>query len=296
MMKARMKRVVGILLPILIVIGLVGLFWFLIDGKQIDVLQPKGEVATAQRDLFIFTTALSLFVVIPVFVLLGYFSIKYRADNKNAKYMPDWSENKFLELLWWGIPIVIIGVLGVVIYQTSHSLDPYKERAGGDPLKVQVIALRWKWLFIYPEQQIATLNYMPLPTDRPVTFDLSADAPMSAFWIPALGSQIYAMNGMTSKLNLKATEPGTYTGYTTNINGEGYAKMTFNTNVMNESKFSSWVKDAKESDKAMTMQAYNELSKPESVRAERTYTLDDTNLYSMISAKYGHSHSHRGGH
>lgn len=289
-----MKRVIGILLPILIVIGLIGLFWFLIDGKQIDVLQPKGEVASAQRDLFIFTTALSLFVVIPVFALLGYFAIKYRAGNSSVTYMPDWAENRTLEFLWWGIPIVIIAILGVVIYQTSHSLDPYKERAGGDPLKVQVVALRWKWLFIYPEQQVATLNHMPLPVDRPVSFDLSADAPMSAFWIPALGSQIYAMNGMTSKLNLKASETGTYTGYTTNINGEGYAKMTFTADVMDGASFSEWVTAAKDSDESMTMSTFDALSEPESLRQQRTYRLANAKLYSMIAEKNGHSHGSHG--
>src|SRR6478672_11961096 len=218
-----MKRGMNIAVPVIIIIGLVALFWLLIDGTQIDVLQPKGEVASAQRDLFIFTAALSAVVVVPVFTLLAVFSIKYRAGNNRAKYMPDWGENKALEILWWGIPIIIISILGVVIIQTSHSLDPYKVRAGDKPLKVQVVALRWKWLFIYPEQNVASLNQLPIPVDRPITFDMSADAPMSAFWIPALGSQVYAMNGMTSKLNLKADETGTFTGYTTNINGEGYA-------------------------------------------------------------------------
>lgn len=290
-----MKRVVGIILPILVAVGLIALFWFLVDGKQIDVLQPKGEVASAQRDLFVFTTILSLIVVIPVFTLLGYFAFKYRAGNKRATYMPNWSENRVLEGLWWGIPIAIITILGVAIYQTSHSLDPYRARSGDNPLKVQVVALRWKWLFIYPEQKLATLNHMPLPVDRPVTFDLSADAPMSAFWIPALGSQIYAMNGMTSKLNLKADEPGVYTGYTTNINGEGYAKMTFKAKVMDASSFSAWAGGASQSTDIMTMQTYQTLARPESTTAEQTYRLADSNLYSMITAKNGHSHGGHGG-
>lgn len=292
-----MKRVVGVLFPTIVVIGLIALFWFLVADKQIDVLHPKGEVAAAQRDLFIFTTALSLVVVVPVFALLGTFAFKYRAGSKTSKYTPDWGENKILEALWWGIPIVIIAVLGVVIYATSHSLDPYKERAGGEPLKVQVVALRWKWLFIYPDQQIATLNHMPMPVDRPVTFDLSADAPMSAFWIPALGSQIYAMNGMTSKLNLKATEAGTYTGYTTNINGEGYAKMTFKAKVMSQASFDTWATEAGSTEESMDSKKYNALTEPKSVTSERTYKLSDGNLYSYITSKNGHSHgSHEVGH
>ena len=296
-MKARMKRAFAIAVPLLITSGLVVLFWLLIDGKQIDVLQPSGEVAVAQRDLLVFATALSLLVVLPVFGLLGFFAIRYRSGNKKATYRPEWGENRILEALWWGIPIVIIAILGTTIYQTSHSLDPYKKLSGGEPLEVQVVALRWKWLFIYPEQKVATLNHLPLPLDRPVTFAMTADAPMSAFWIPALGSQIYAMNGMESQLNLKATELGTYTGYTTNINGEGYAKMTFQSDVMTQADFDTWSVTAASSDSSMNMKQYETLSEPESITDRRTYRLANAKLFSLIMQKYGHgqgSHSSHG--
>lgn len=291
-----MKRVLNIALPLAIVTGLIGLFWFLLAGKDIPVLQPSGEVAAAQYDLLVFATALSLIVVVPVFTLLAFFAVKYRAGNVKAKYDPEWSENRILEGLWWGIPLCIIGVLGVVIVQTSHSLDPYKELSGGKPLEVQVVALRWKWLFIYPEQNIATLNHLSIPLDRPVRFALTGDAPMSAFWIPALGSQVYAMNGMESQLNLKATKVGTYTGYTTNINGEGYAKMTFTTNVTPQTEFDAWTKQAQASDIAMDQAAYDELANPESVQDERSYRLTDARLFQSIVNKYGHSHGGHQGH
>lgn len=284
-----MKRTLNIAVPVLIAIGLVGLFWVLVDGKDIPVLQPSGEVGMAQKNLFVFATILSLIVVVPVFSLLGYFAYKYRAGNTKANYMPDWGENKYLEGLWWGIPIVIIGVLSVTIYQTSHSLDPYKERSGGEPLKVQVVALRWKWLFIYPEQNVATLNYLPLPVDRPVKFELTSDAPMSAFWIPALGSQIYAMSGMGSQLNLKATQTGEFTGYTTNINGEGYAKMTFNTVVSDGPTFDSWASKAALSTEEMNMDIYDTLTEPKSVTQKKTYRLASSNLFSNVISKYGHA-------
>lgn len=289
-MKTRMKRVVNIAVPILIALGLVAWFYFLIEGKQIDVLNPSGEVADSQRSILLFTTLLSSIVVIPVFGMLLFFAIKYRAGNKKATYSPEWSENKVLEGLWWGIPILIIGVLGVVTYQTSHSLDPYKPLSGGKPLEVQVVALRWKWLFIYPEQQIATLNHVPLPVDRPVTFKMTADAPMSAFWIPALGSQVYAMNGMASELNLKARKIGEYTGYTTNINGEGYAKMTFNTKVMSEADFATWATNASTSVGRMNMKEYETLAEPKSVTDERTYKLANAKLFDSIVEKHGHGH------
>jgi cytochrome o ubiquinol oxidase subunit II len=295
MIRARMKRVLVILVPILIALGLVVLFWFLVDGKRIDVLQPAGEVASAQKGIFALTVFLSALVVVPVFVMLAFFSLRYRKGNKKASYRPEWGENKWLEGLWWGVPILIIGILGVVTYQTSHSLDPYKERAGGEPLDVQVVALRWKWLFIYPDQQVATLNHLPLPVDRPVRFSMTADAPMSAFWIPSLGSQTYAMNGMASKLNLKADEVGEYTGYTTNINGEGYAKMTFQAKVMTQDDFASWTETAKVSEEPMNMAEYEALAEPGSQTDQRTYRLANAKLFDMIMEKFGHG-AHHGAH
>lgn len=284
-----------ILLPLCLVIG----GWLLVKDASIPVLQPSGEVASHQRDLFVFTVALSLLVVLPVYGLLALFVIKYRSTNKKAKYTPDWAENKWLEGLWWGIPIAVIGVLGVVTFQTSHSLDPYKPLAGSDPIEVQVVALRWKWLFLYPEEGIATLNHLPIAVDRPVHFSMTADAPMSAFWIPALGSQVYAMNGMASELNLKATKTGTYTGYTTNINGEGYADMTFATKVLTNAQYSDWVADAADSNKAMNTRMYETLLAPKSVTTQQTYRLANTDLFQTILDEHmGHSpqgHSAHGG-
>lgn len=286
-MMTRMKRVVRAVFPVVVALGLVGLFAFLVNGKQIDVLQPTGEVAAHQQSILMFALFLSSLVVVPVFTLLVFFSIRYRAGNKKAKYQPDWGENKWLEGLWWGIPIVIIGILGVITIQTSHSLDPYKPLDGGKPLEVQVVALRWKWLFIYPEQGVATLNQLPIPVDKPVHFTMTSDAPMNAFWIPALGSQVYAMTGMASQLNLKAAKTGQYMGYTTNINGEGYAKMTFKTKVMEQSEFLSWAETAGNSGNVLTMDAYHTLSEPKSDTAEKTYRLANKKLFEYVTQKYG---------
>ncbi len=289
-----MKRVVSIVAAVLVAISIVAWFWFLASTRQIDVLQPTGEVATAQHGILMFALFLSALVVVPVFTMLVYFSVRYRARNVKADYRPDWGESKILEGLWWGIPIAIIGVLGVLTYTTSHSLDPYKPLSGGEPLEVQVVALRWKWLFIYPEQQVATLNYLPLPVDRPIKFSMTADAPMSAFWIPSLGSQVYAMNGMQSQLNLKANKLGEYTGYTTNINGEGYAKMTFRTKVISQTDFGAWAIQASASPEKMNMKQYESLEQPESVTAEKTYEVTNSKLFNTIMNKYGHSHHMEG--
>ena len=199
------------------------LMWLLLRDVDIPVLMPSGQVADGQRKLFVFTVILSLVVIIPVFVMLTVFAVRYRENNKyRADYKPEWDGSAKLEALWWGIPIVIIGILSVVTWQTSHSLDPYKPIASDKkPLEVQVVALQWKWLFLYPEYEVATVNELPLPVDRPVHFSLAADAPMSAFWIPALGSQIYSMNGMDSQLNLIADKVGTYKGYNPTSTAKG---------------------------------------------------------------------------
>lgn len=278
-------RYIGILIAVAVV-GLVALFAGLLQGKQIDVLNPSGVIADQQRNVLLLTLLLSSLVVVPVFTMLIVFSVRYRAGNRKASYRPEWAENKFLEGLWWGIPILIIGVLGVITWQTSHSLDPYKNLAGGKPLEVQVVALQWKWLFIYPEQQIATLNYMAAPVNRPIHFSLTADAPMSAFWIPALGSQIYAMNGMESQLNLKATKVGTFTGYTTNINGEGYADMKFKTKIMNKEAFDEWAMNAQNSSDRMDEAQYKALAEPKAQTNEVTYKLAQSDLFNTIMAKY----------
>ncbi len=268
--------------PLAVAVLLVALFAWLVWGKQIDVLAPAGVVASQQHQVLMFALFLSALVVIPVFTLLAYFSVKYRASNKNANYDPNWGDNKILEGMWWGIPIAIIGVLGVITFQTSHSLDPYKPIEGGKTLNVQVVGLQWKWLFIYPDYNVAAVSHAPMPINQPVHFSLTAEAPMSAFWIPALGSQIYTMNGMESQLNLKATKLGEYTGYNTNINGEGYASMKFTAKVMSKDGFLDWVATTKRDNNILTMDTYEKLAKPSLKTSEESYVLADGDLFNTI--------------
>lgn len=291
-----MKRFLKASIIPLGVSAFVVLMWVLLRGVDIPVLMPSGQVADSQRKLLIFTVILSLVVIIPVFVMLAVFALRYREGGK-ADYKPEWDGSAKLEALWWGIPIIIIGVLSVVTWQTSHSLDPYKPIASDKkPLEIQVIALQWKWLFLYPEYEVATVNELPLPVGRPVHFSLAADAPMSAFWIPALGSQIYSMNGMDSQLNLIADKSGKYKGYNTNINGEGYAKMTFTAKAMPEVDFTSWTLTAPEkamkAGDMMDEATYKVLAKPSVISQPQTYHLMDTSLYDTIMMKYmGHGDS-----
>jgi cytochrome o ubiquinol oxidase subunit 2 len=283
-----MKRRGIVLIGVIVAVAaLVALGWWLLNGVQIDVLQPQGGIAKQQRTILTLAIILSAIVVLPVFTMLGVFAWRYRESNHKAKYRPDWNKNAKLEALWWGIPIAIICFLGTVAWLTAHSLDPYKRISSDKPvIEVQVVALQWKWLFLYPDLGIATVNQLPVEAGRPIHFTLTADAPMSAFWVPALGTQIYAMNGMSSQLNLIADQPGDYRGYATNINGTGYADMTFTVHALNKEKFSTWVKSAKASPAVMNETAYATLTKPSIVKTETTYSLQDSRLFSTIVDKY----------
>ena len=279
----------GVLIFVAICIG-TGIF---LADKNVAVLNPQGVIAEQQRDLIVFTSLLSLVVIVPVFLMLGIFAWKYREGNTNAKYTPDADGNKWLELLWWGIPIIIIIVLSVITWVTTHQLDPYKSIASDKkPLKVQVVSLQWKWLFLYPEQKIASVNELIIPVDTTVDFELTADGPMSAFWIPNLGSQTYAMSGMSSKLSLQAGKEGTFRGSNTNITGKGYAGMHFNTYAVSDAAFNEWATGIEADEKHDHLDAgiYETLAKPSEKNPVMHYHLHDTSLYTEIVKKYMPQH------
>lgn len=265
---------------------------------SIDVLQPKGTVAAQQRDLLVFTLVLSLIVVVPVFFMLLFFAWKYRESNHRARYTPDWHENKWLELLWWGIPCAIIGVLGTIAWQSSHSLDPFRALdSNATPLRVQVVALQWKWLFIYPDYGIATTNDLHMPVNVPVNFEITSDAPMNSFWIPSLGGQIYAMSGMSTQLHLMADTIGDYKGSSVNISGKGYADMAFTAKAVRQSDFDAWVRTVKTTGGQLDSARYALLAQPGSEASPRYFALADQSLYEDVIMKYmmpsdGRGHAH----
>ncbi|HRF28528.1 MAG TPA: ubiquinol oxidase subunit II [Candidatus Saccharibacteria bacterium] len=286
-------RGVLILAAVLAAIGALG--WWLLRDATLDVLQPAGNIAEQQRSLLIVASVLSTIVVVPVFTLLIVFSVRYREGNKKAIYDPNLTHNAKLEALWWGIPIVIIGVLGVITWQTSHTLDPYKRIASSNEvMNIEVVALQWKWLFLYPHQRVATVDKLIVPVDVPVEFSLTSDAPMSAFWVPSLGSQIYTMNGMTSKLNLIATEPGSYKGYNTNINGKGYASMDFTVEAVDKKTFVDWHGQLAKSSNGLDWATYRQLSKPSMLDSPKEYALHNTSLMHAIEMKFMPEHSMNG--
>lgn len=254
---------------------------------NIEVFNPKGSIAEKQRNLIIFASVLSLLVVVPVYTLLFSFVVKYRETNKKATYTPDWDHNRTYETIWWGVPIAIILLLSVVTWNSTHALDPYKPLVSDEkPLEVQVVALQWKWLFIYPEQHVATVNYAQIPTDRPVRFTITSDAPMNSLWIPQLGGQIYAMSGMSTQLNLIADEAGSYNGSSANISGEGFAGMRFKVNATPEDEFNNWVEWAQQGQDYLGDEAYALLAKPSQNNWPTTYAPVKDDLYDTILAKY----------
>lgn len=257
------------------------------SSNTVAVLEPQGDIAMQQRDLIYIVTILMLIVVIPVFILTFLFAWRYRASNKTATYKPDWDSNKLYELLWWGIPLIIIAVISTIIWISSHRLDPYRPLDSSKPaLEVQVVALEWKWLFVYPDQQIASVNFLQIPEDTPINFRITADAPMNSFWIPQLGGQVYAMAGMETKLHLIANSPGDYRGSSANLSGEGFAGMKFTVRATSQSEFERWVSGVKKNSGSLTFGKYKSLAEPSQNVPIVTYGKVDHDLYATIIMKY----------
>jgi cytochrome o ubiquinol oxidase subunit 2 len=208
------------------------------------ILAPKGQIAFAEHKLIFFSIALMLIVVIPTIFMALWFGWRYREKTQNnAKYDPEWTHSTLLEVVWWGIPCIIILILGTVTWKTTHSLDPFKPLDSKEkPVVIEVVSLDWKWLFVYPEYKIATVNYLRIPTGRPINFKITAAAPMNSFIIPQLGGQIYAMTGMTTQLHLHTDIPGSYRGFGANYTGLGFADMQFVAQATSPEDFTLWVK------------------------------------------------------
>lgn len=267
-----------------------GLWWYLQD-KTVALFEPAGIIALQEHRLFMFAVVLSLVGLVPIFLMIIFISIRYR-DGNNATYTPNWKYNHWLSAAWLVVLITIIGALGIVSWQTTHALDPYRPLSTDiKPLKVQVVALQWKWLFLYPEQGIATVNYLNIPTDTPINLQLTADAPMNSFWIPQLAGQAYAMEGMVTKLHLMADREGVYNGQSAEISGEGFAAMHFDTTAMDQEDFDKWVMEAKTSSKLLDMATYDDLVEPDEEDELLTYSAYQTGLYDTIVMKFmPHSH------
>ncbi|WP_213525870.1 ubiquinol oxidase subunit II [Paenibacillus sp. J31TS4] len=262
-------------------------------SDQIIVLDPKGPIGESQKDLIYIATILCLIVVVPVIVLTGIFAWRYRdKPGNNATYKPNWSHNTKLETIWWGIPVLIIIALGIVTVSYTYKLEPSKPLVSEKkPITIQVTSLDWKWLFKYPEQGIATVNYAYIPEDTPVRFQLTADSPMNSFWIPQLGGQIYAMSGMAMTLFLQADEPGEYYGSGANFTGRDFAQMTFKVHATSDAEFNDWVKEVKSSSPALTEEGYAKLAEPGSAE-KQAFSSFPAGLFESIVTKYAPGGTH----
>ena len=278
MSKNRYPRLLG-LLP------LIGTL--LLSGCNMTLLNPKGQVGLDERNLIITATLLMLLVVVPVIVMTFLFAWKYRASNKNAVYTPKWSHSTKIEVAVWTIPVLIIIALGYITYKSTHSLDPYRPiESDVKPVTIEVVALDWKWLFIYPEQGIATVNKIVFPAHTPVNFRITSDAVMNSFFIPGLGGQIYAMAGMTTKLHLIADRNAEMDGISANYSGAGFTGMKFKAIATSQEDFDAWVSEVKKAPKQLEAAEYAALAKPSQNNPVELYSSVTPNLFQTIVDKY----------
>lgn len=267
--------------------AVIGFLGWQIHKTSVAVLQPRGTVGAQEKHLIIVALLLSMIVVIPVYVMLFGFAWRYRAGNKKARYQPDFDRSRLFESIWWGVPIAIISILGVITFHSSHDLDPFKPlKSPAAAMTIQVVALDWKWLFIYPDENVASVNLVQLPVNTPVKFAITSDAPMNSFWIPQLGGQIYAMSGMETDLNLQASKSGDYQGVSANISGDGFAGMRFTARASSQAAFDDWIKSLREKPDLLTRQEYNRLAKPSQNDPVRYFGWTQAGLFDSIIAKY----------
>ena len=269
-------------------LGLVPLLGtLLLGGCNMTLLNPTGQVGLEQRNLIITATLLMLLVVVPVIVMTFLFAWKYRASNKDAIYTPKWSHSTKIEVAVWTIPVLIIIALGYITYISTHELDPYRPiESDVKPITIEVVALDWKWLFIYPEQGIATVNKIVFPAHTPINFKITSDAVMNSFFIPGLGGQIYAMAGMQTKLHLIADRNAEMDGISANYSGAGFTGMKFKAISTTQEDFDAWVNEVKKSPKQLDQAEYAALAKPSQNNPVELYSSVTPNQFQIIVDKY----------
>lgn len=258
-----------------------------LSGCNLAVLDPQGLIAASEKNILITSVLLMLIVVVPVILLTFWISWRYRATNTAATYRPNWAHSTWMEIAMWTIPGIIILILSIITWRSSHELDPYKPLAvnNEDTLEIQVISLQWKWLFIYPEQNIATLNYAQIPIGVPVRFVISAEGPMNSFQIPQLAGQVYAMAGMQTKLHLITDKAGLYQGSATNFTGDGFSDMKFQVRASTKEEFDDWVGTVKQSSQKLTTLSYNDLIKPSELHAVEYYAEANKDIFETVVMK-----------
>jgi cytochrome o ubiquinol oxidase subunit 2 len=277
-------------LPVLL--GLVAL-----SGCSDGVLDPKGPIAEAERQILFNSLGIMLAIVMPTIVAILGVAFWFRSSNWRARYRPDFSYSGRLEMIVWSIPAMTVLLVGGVAWIGAHDLDPRKPIASDvTPLRVQVVSLDWKWLFIYPDQGIASVNQLTVPAGTPISFELTSFGAMNSFFVPQLGSQIYTMAGMMTRVQLLADDVGTYRGLSANFSGDGFADMRFAVDAVSAGEFQRWVHAVRRATTSvLDAQSYADLSRPSQAVAPRTYRGVTPGLFDGIvnAGMHGHTPSQR---
>ena len=266
----------------------------LVKGNEIALLDPKGWVANEQHWLLLTSTLIMLGFGVPVIATVYFFIWKYRESNQTTPYASENTVSKGFLVFAWGGPLTVVLILASLMLPATQRLEPQKPiESDKNQLTIQVVALNWKWLFIYPEQNVAAVNFVQIPVDTPVRFELTADeAPMNSFWIPHLGGMLYAMTGHVNPLHLVGDTVGDYSGGAAEINGRGLAGMRFTTRVSTQEDFDAWISETKQNGTMLDEATYDELLVPSENNEPAFYMNQDPNLYSKIVNKYSSGHQH----
>ena len=273
-----MKRIAQSSIALIAVIGVA-----LLGGCTEGVLDPKGPIAVAERQILFNALGIMLAIVIPTILATLGVAAWFRASNRRARYLPDFEYSGRLEVLVWAIPAMTVILVGGVAWVGAHDLDPRKPIVSTTrPINVQVVSLDWKWLFIYPDEGIATVNQLTIPVGTPVNFELTSSGVMNSFFVPQLGSQIYTMAGMVTRVHLQADHPGTYRGLSAQFSGDGFADMRFNVDAVPAEDFARWVDAARNAGPVLDGPTYADLVKPSSAVAPFTYRAVAPDLFNDI--------------
>src|ERR1700694_456128 len=248
-----------------------------------NILDPQGPITAAEKTILIDSVAIMLAIVLPTIVAIFCFAYWFRTSNPKARYLPRWAYSGRIELVVWSIPTLTIILLGGVAWIGAHQLDPAKPVEGSaPPLRIQAVSLDWKWLFIYPDQSLSTINTLTVPVGVPLQFQLTSASVMNVFFIPQFGSMIYTMNGMTTRLNLRADSPGTFGGLSAHFSGDGFSDMHFDVHVVPSEEFSKWAQDASRAGQPLDERSYQEIAKPSMKNPPAIYRLADPDLFNAI--------------
>lgn len=269
------------------------------DLRRAAVLDPKGPIALAERDLLFDAFYVMMIVIVPIIILTLWFAWRYRASNTNAQYAPTWANSAKIDAVVWLIPAAIVISLGVLLWRSTYKLDPYRPlEAAGAPLEVQVVAQDWKWLFIYPEQGIAVVNQLAFPAGRPVSLRITSDTVMNSFYVPQLAGQIYAMAGMQTRLQLLADQPGKFVGRNSQYSGGGFSDQHFEVVSLNSGDFDAWVAKAKQAPGQLDAASYPAQAAKSRAVPVTYYSAVEKDLFDRIIDKYrhaGHAQTHNQG-